>query len=91
MVSTWVVVTGQPGLAGSSGIQLGKHDDRKCEKLAAGRLPYARAEAFTRHLAEYCFRFNHRFDLKSMLVELGHAVVASPPMPYRLLKLAGHG
>ena len=23
-----------------------------------------------------------------MLVELGHAVVASPPMPYRLLKLA---
>jgi hypothetical protein len=27
-----------------------------------------------------------------MLVELGHAVVASPPMPYRLLKLAeGHG
>ncbi|MEA9421842.1 IS1595 family transposase, partial [Aeromonas sp. PS2Canimalfood6] len=37
-------------------------------------------------------RFNHRFDLKSMLVELGHAVVASPPMPYRLLKLAeGHG
>ncbi|MEA9431265.1 hypothetical protein VCX21_08605, partial [Aeromonas caviae] len=35
---------------------------------------------------------NHRFDLKSMLVELGHAVVASPPMPYRLLKLAeGHG
>ncbi|MGU5731674.1 hypothetical protein ACV1DR_22890, partial [Aeromonas jandaei] len=22
-----------------------------------------------RHLAEYCFRFNHRFDLKSMFVE----------------------
>ena len=39
---------GQPGLAGSSGIQLGKHDDRKCEKLAAGQLPYARSEAFTK-------------------------------------------
>ncbi|MDX7870016.1 IS1595 family transposase, partial [Aeromonas caviae] len=35
---------------------------------------------------------NHRFDLKSMLDEFWHAVVASPPMPYRLLKLAeGHG
>ncbi|MDX7803158.1 IS1595 family transposase, partial [Aeromonas caviae] len=33
-------------------------------------------------------RFNHRFDLKSMLVELGHSVVARPPMPYLLLKLA---
>ncbi|WP_369010073.1 transposase, partial [Aeromonas caviae] len=55
-----------------------------CHKLGAKHLP--------RHLAEYCFRFNHRFDLKSMFVELGHAVVASPPMPYRLLKLAeGHG
>ncbi len=55
-----------------------------CHKLGAKHLP--------RHLAEYCFRFNHRFDLKSMLVELGHAVMASPPMPYRLLKLAeGHG
>ncbi len=55
-----------------------------CHKLGAKNLP--------RHLAEYCFRFNHRFDLKSMLVELGHAVMASPPMPYRLLKLAeSHG
>ncbi|WP_376869163.1 transposase [Aeromonas veronii] len=55
-----------------------------CHTLGAKHLP--------RHLAEYCFRFNHRFDLKSMLVELGHAVVASAPMPYRLLKLAeGHG
>ena len=35
-MSTWVLSPGQPGLAGSSGIQLGKHDDRKCEKLAAG-------------------------------------------------------
>ena len=27
-MSTWVLSPGQPGLAGSSGIQLGKHDDR---------------------------------------------------------------
>jgi len=38
----------QPGLAGSSCIQLGKYDDRKCEKLSAGLLPYARSEAFTK-------------------------------------------
>ncbi len=55
-----------------------------CHKLGAKHLP--------RHLAEYCFRFNHRFDLKSMMVQLGHAVVASPAIPYRLLKMAeGHG
>lgn len=55
-----------------------------CHALGTKHIP--------RHLAEYCFRFNHCFDLKSMLVELGHAVVACPPMPYRLLKLAeGHG
>ena len=91
-MSTWVLSPGQPGLAGSSGIQLGKHDDRKCENSLRGSCHTLGAKHLPRHLAEYCFRFNHRFDLKSMLVELGHAVVASPPMPYRLLKLAeGHG
>ena len=35
---------------------------------------------------------NHRFDLKRMMVQLGHVVVASPVMPYRILKMAeGHG
>ncbi len=48
-----------------------------CHMLGVKHIP--------RHLAEYCSRFNHRFDLKSMLVELGYAVVAIPPMPYRLL------
>lgn len=50
------------------------------------------AKHLPRHLAEYSFRFIHRFDLNRVLVELGHAVVTSPLMPYRLLKLAeGHG
>ena len=35
-MSTWVLSPGQPGLAGSSGIQLGKHDDRKCENSLRG-------------------------------------------------------
>ncbi len=55
-----------------------------CHAIGAKHLP--------RHLAEYCFRFNHRFNLKTMLVQLGHAAMASPPMPYRLLKMAeDHG
>ena len=45
----------------------------------------------SRYSVEYYFRFNHRFELKNMLVELGHAVLASPPMSYRLLHMAeGH-
>lgn len=41
-----------------------------------------------RHLAEYCFRFNHRFDLRSMLPKLARIAIRTPAMPYRLLKLA---
>jgi transposase-like protein len=41
-----------------------------------------------RYLAEFCYRFNRRFDLAAMLPRLGYAAVRTPPMPYRLLKLA---
>lgn len=41
-----------------------------------------------RYLAEFCNRFNRRFDLAAMLVRLGRAAVHTPPMPYRLLSLA---
>ena len=41
-----------------------------------------------RHLAEYCFRFNHRFQLRELLPKLARAAISTPPMPYRLLKLA---
>ncbi|MGE5441651.1 MAG: IS1595 family transposase, partial [Bacteroidota bacterium] len=33
-------------------------------------------------------RFNRRYDLAAMLPRLGWAAVRTPPMPYRLLKLA---
>ena len=39
-----------------------------------------------RHLAEYCFRFNNRFDLSGMLAKLRAAAAITPPMPYRLLE-----
>jgi hypothetical protein len=41
-----------------------------------------------RYLAELCYRFNRRFDLAAMPPRLGVAAVCTPPMPYRLLKLA---
>jgi transposase-like protein len=41
-----------------------------------------------RYLAEYCYRFNRRFDLEALLPHLGRAAVGTPPMPYRLLKMA---
>jgi transposase-like protein len=41
-----------------------------------------------RYLAEFEYRFNRRYDLAAMIPRLGYAAVRTPPMPYRLLKLA---
>lgn len=41
-----------------------------------------------RYLAEFTYRFNHRFDLAGMVGRLGFAAALTPPMPYRLVKLA---
>jgi len=41
-----------------------------------------------RYLAEFCYRFNHRFDLCSMVGSLIKAAINSKPIPYRLLKRA---
>ena len=41
-----------------------------------------------RYLAEFSYRFNRRFDLKSILPRLLAAAVSTPAMPQRLLKMA---
>jgi hypothetical protein len=41
-----------------------------------------------RYLAEFEYRFNRRYDLAAMLQRLATAALQTPPMPYRLLKLA---
>jgi transposase-like protein len=41
-----------------------------------------------RYLAEFEYRFNRRYDLGAMIPRLTWASVRTPPMPYRLLKLA---
>jgi len=47
-----------------------------------------RATHLPRYLAEFSYRFNRRFQLEEMIPRLGYAAVRTPPMPYRLLRLA---
>ncbi|WP_319548644.1 IS1595 family transposase [Desulfogranum marinum] len=41
-----------------------------------------------RYLAEFCYRFNRRFELHTMVDRLAYVAMRTPPMPQRLLKLA---
>jgi transposase-like protein len=41
-----------------------------------------------RYLAEFCYRFNRRFQLEDMLPRFTFVAVRTPPLPGRLLKLA---
>lgn len=41
-----------------------------------------------RYLAEFCYRFNRRFQLEDMLPRFAYVAVRTPPMPNRLLKMA---
>lgn len=41
-----------------------------------------------RFMAEFDDRFNRRFDPASLLARLATAAAQTPPMPYRLVKLA---
>lgn len=49
----------------------------------AGALKHA-----PRRLAEFAYRFNSGYDLPAMVPRLGWIAARTPPMPYRLLKLA---
>lgn len=41
-----------------------------------------------RYLAEFCYRFNRRFQLREMVRRLAYVALQTPPMPIRILKLA---
>ncbi len=41
-----------------------------------------------RYLAEFCYRFNRRFQLEDMIPRLAYVAVRTPPMPMQLLKMA---
>jgi len=40
-----------------------------------------------RYLAEFCYRFDRRFNLKAMFPRLAYVAVRTPPMPLKLLTL----
>ncbi len=41
-----------------------------------------------RYLAEFEYRYNRRYRLETMIDRLAYVLLRTPPMPYRLLKLA---
>ncbi len=41
-----------------------------------------------RYLSSFVYRFNRRFNLADMFARLAYVALRTPPMPYRLLKLA---
>ena len=44
-----------------------------------------------RYLAQFEYRFNRRYRLEDMITRLTWVAPRTPPMPYRLLKLAENG
>ena len=54
----------------------------------AGTYRSIRQKHVPRYLAEFEYRCNRRYDPAAMLPRLTWAAVRTPPMPYRLLKLA---
>jgi ISXO2-like transposase domain/Transposase zinc-ribbon domain len=46
------------------------------------------AKHLPRYLAEFCYRFNRRFDLAGMFPRFGYIAVRTSPMPLRLLVIA---
>ena len=47
-----------------------------------------RAKHVPRYLAEFEYRFNRRYRLEAMIDRLAYVSLRTPPMPYKLLKLA---
>ena len=43
---------------------------------------------FPRYLAEYCYRFNRRFDLRQMIPRFCYVALRTKPCPQRILKTA---
>lgn len=57
----------------------------------AGTYRAIRKKHMVRYLAEFEWRFNHRFDLAAMIPALGRAAVRTPPATYSYLKWADYG
>jgi len=56
-----------------------------------GTYHYMSSSHLPRYLAQFCYRFNRRFDLHTMVDRLACVAMRTPPMPQRLrwLKFVG--
>jgi transposase-like protein len=43
---------------------------------------------FPRYLAEFCYRFNRRYDLSQMVEKFTYIAIRTPPIPQRILTMA---
>jgi hypothetical protein len=50
-----------------------------------------RKKHMVRYLAEFEWRFNHRFDLAGMIPALARSAINTKPAPYWWLKMADYG
>lgn len=67
---------------------LDEHHARERQAVAGRHLPFCGRQAPARYLAEFRYRFNHRFDLRSSRPRLAYVAAPTLPMPYRFLALA---
>lgn len=92
---TKVGCTHQPMITGS-GRASARHPAFKWVNTVLGNIKAAitgtyravRGKHVPRYLAEYTYRFNRRYDLAAMIDRLSWVALRTPPMPYRMLKLA---
>jgi transposase-like protein len=79
-----------------SGAKAAKNPRFKWVNTALGNIKAAmvgtyravRAKHVPRYLAEFEYRFNRRYRLETMIARLAYVSLRTPPMPYRMLKLA---
>jgi hypothetical protein len=70
------------------GVQVGQQLPGNLKNILRGTQHAIREQHAPRYLAEIEYRFNHRFDLPAMIERLTRVALRTPPMPYRLLKMA---
>src|ERR1700677_3232220 len=84
-----VVKTGSgPKAARTPAFQLGNTALGNIKAAIVGTYRAIEQKHVPRYLAEFESRFNRRYDLAAMMPRLRWSSVRTPPMPYRLLKLA---
>lgn len=85
----WYVVTGGgPSSAKTPELQWVNTLLGNVKRSIHGTYHAIRPKHLPRYLAEFSYRFNRRFNLAEMLPRLAYVALRTPPMPYRLLKLA---